>query len=799
MEFLRRVIYPAQTFLNCKRRNLDKVNVNILLIINLQEETMRTVIIILLSIIPLVSFSQLIPDFYLDYDEIMDSLYTLESMYPDKIDIFQIGTTVYDSLPIYAVKVSNNVMENRDVPRLLFVMQVHGEEIDMTQLPLKFIPMLVQNGGWPWSVYRDAVEIYFVPSANPEGMSVVMEELDITYRKNKRDNVGDGLFRFIPPLPLGYDSSGIDPNRNFDFNWIHGDTLWSIAHTERYDYYRGAYPFSEGMTDAIRDFAEEKHFSLGIVFHQSRSGNFSEKVIHSWDWEQCGKLTPDNDVIEYIGNELANQIAKLGGTGYYERNHAGGKYGNSHDWMYAKMGCYQYTVETSGIQQTSQSNLNIIINNNILGMRYLIERAIGFSFSTNWDELAQLTGIVTDGVTSEPLLAEVKIVGRESGLLAPRMTLPEFGRYRFILNHGGHTLQVSKPGYLTYTQALGIGSTQPTTHNVQLQPLPYHEVTGSILENGTLDPIDGTIYFSGNMMDTVEVVDGAFTVFLPESVYDIRFDSEGYVSRFDFLALDSQVMLDYVISPAQYFYDEDFESGSLGSWETGGDEWSIDAGDSHSGMYSVSDSPSALYENNVSGYIERSFDLTDDSTAHLTFWHKYYLEPEYDLGYVDVSLNGGTDWTSVAAYDLQEVDWRQEYIDLTPFCGNEIIIRFLLDTDATLTEPGWSIDDIAIRSSSDFLSVENPDEAPNRFYVENPYPNPFNSSTSIRFNLDKSSDMRISVFDVLGREIAVLNDQRLPAGLNMVKWSAEEVSSGIFFIRLASDDHESVKKILLLK
>ena len=762
---------------------------------------MRKVTAFLLILIPLVGFSQLIPDFYLNYDEIMDSLGTLEALYPDRMDIFQIGTTTFDSLPIYAVKISNNVHENRDKPRLLFVGQVHAEEIDMTQLPLNFCSQLVQNGGSPWSTYRNATEIYVVPSANPEGMNVVMDELDIYYRKNKRDNVGDGLFRFTPPPVLGYDSSGVDPSRNFDFNWIHGDTLWSIGHTERYDYYRGPYPFSEGMAIAIKDLAEEKHFCLSIIFHQSRSTNFSEKVIHAWNWRENGidtdKLAPDDDVLTYIGNELANKIAKLGSPGFYERNYSSSKYGNSHDWFYAKMGCYQYTVETSGIQLAVQSNLNTVINNNIDGIKYLIERAIGYPFTTG--NMAQLTGIVTDSVTGYSLYAEVKIVGRESGLFAPRMTIPEFGRYRFILNSGSHTLQVSKPGYQTYTATFGIGSSSPSIHNVALQPLPYYEVSGSVLEFETLNPIDGTIYFAGNMQDTVQIIDGSFSVSLPESEYEIRIDADGYVSRFDTINVNSVYQVDYILSPVDYVYDEDFESG-LGEWETGGDySWNTDASESHSGMYSAADSPSSDYVNSTFGYIQKTFDLSDYAAAHLSFWHKYYLEPEYDFGYVSVSIDNGTDWTDLAEFDLQDVDWGKEYLDLTPFCGDQVIVRFALSTDENLVEPGWNIDDISVAAAETLVHADDPENIPDKFYVDNPYPNPFNSSTSIRFSLDKPSSVKVKIFDVSGRLVVTLLDKELPAGLNSLKWDAKNTSSGIFFMRFETENHQLVKKILLLK
>jgi len=79
------------------------------------------------------------------------------------------------------------------------------------------------------------------------------------------------------------------------------------------------------------------------------------------------------------------------------------------------------------------------------------------------------------------------------------------------------------------------------------------------------------------------------------------------------------------------------------------------------------------------------------------------------------------------------------------------------------------------------------------------YPNPFNGSTAVRFNVPRTADIEISVFDVSGRKVDNLATSRFSAGSHTVIWSPENLSSGIYFVRLKSGDSISARKIAYLK
>jgi hypothetical protein len=88
---------------------------------------------------------------------------------------------------------------------------------------------------------------------------------------------------------------------------------------------------------------------------------------------------------------------------------------------------------------------------------------------------------------------------------------------------------------------------------------------------------------------------------------------------------------------------------------------------------------------------------------------------------------------------------------------------------------------------------------PQSFTLEQNYPNPFNPSTTITFELPKPSHVSLSVFDLLGREVSVLVNERRNAGAHEVKFDASGFSSGVYFYRLQAGDFVRTRKFVLLR
>ena len=96
--------------------------------------------------------------------------------------------------------------------------------------------------------------------------------------------------------------------------------------------------------------------------------------------------------------------------------------------------------------------------------------------------------------------------------------------------------------------------------------------------------------------------------------------------------------------------------------------------------------------------------------------------------------------------------------------------------------------------------TDRPSLTPSDFTLYQNYPNPFNPSTSIQFDLGTSSAVSLTIYDISGREASRLLDHaRLNAGAHVVNFDASALASGVYFYRLESGSHNSVKKMMLIK
>ncbi|RPI12299.1 MAG: T9SS C-terminal target domain-containing protein [Ignavibacteriae bacterium] len=110
-----------------------------------------------------------------------------------------------------------------------------------------------------------------------------------------------------------------------------------------------------------------------------------------------------------------------------------------------------------------------------------------------------------------------------------------------------------------------------------------------------------------------------------------------------------------------------------------------------------------------------------------------------------------------------------------------------------------------VNPDSILVSVSHKPIKVKEFKLFSAYPNPFNPVTNIKFDLPKEdrsqkSEVKLSIFDVLGRGVAILVDEKLTPGTYEVQWNAENYSSGLYFIKLTTETgFTAVQKIVLMK
>jgi hypothetical protein len=216
--------------------------------------------------------------------------------------------------------------------------------------------------------------------------------------------------------------------------------------------------------------------------------------------------------------------------------------------------------------------------------------------------------------------------------------------------------------------------------------------------------------------------------------------------------------------------------------------------------------------------------------------------PGYGIISMYASEDGGASWTPIAG-NLEEypngsgsgpsIRWVSIlYVEDKPiyFAGTSVGLFSTTKLDSMNTvwvQEGAStignvvIDMIDVRQSDGFVvvgthgngaystyiteypsAVEEEEETAGQiasFTLHPAYPNPFNATTTIRFNLPHAGIAKLKVYNVLGQEVATVVDGHLSAGEHQVKWTADKMASGTYLVRLNFEDYSETQKVVLLK
>jgi hypothetical protein len=165
---------------------------------------------------------------------------------------------------------------------------------------------------------------------------------------------------------------------------------------------------------------------------------------------------------------------------------------------------------------------------------------------------------------------------------------------------------------------------------------------------------------------------------------------------------------------------------------------------------------------------------------------------------------GGVSANNVARFNTQTNTWStlgtgssngvNNYVRALAVVGNEVFVG------GWFTSAGGIASTFIARWNSGTSRVEQlSPTAPKTFLLEQNYPNPFNPSTTIRYQLPVASEVKLEVYDVLGKKIATLVNERQSAGSYQVVWNASGLSSGTYFYRLQAGTFVETKKMIMVK
>ncbi len=553
------------------------------------------------------------------YSESAAFLDSLRMLYPQVVSAkFSIGQSG-EGRDIWAVRLSDNPDVDEDEPEVLLDCLHHAREVMASEFGIMFAEYLAQNYGTDPEIswLLDNRELYIVPIVNPDGF-VYNETTDPNgggmWRKTRRDN-GDGTF-------------GVDPNRNYPYNWAYDDVGSSgVTSSETY---RGPYAGSEPIVQSMMNFINAHNFRTGNSVH-----TYSNLTLYPWGY--TSGPTPDDAIFDHMAAEMTKENGYTPGQPgqiLYDVN------GGSFDWYYGGTTNHQkifsFSNEIGGTSDgfwPAESRRQPLFEENIWPNIYLLRAAGPF--------VAAHSPVVTSVAPAKG------VAPGEDGLLD--FTIENQSAVSSTL--GGNFHLVSDDPWVQFSTASGtFGSLTPmAAMTLGTAAIPF-----------SVDP----------GCPQGHRVDFTVTVTMPEG--------------------DLGYPLHFTVGQAPSLFADDFESGT-GSWSLSGN-WSLTTAVSNSPSSSLTDSPGGDYSNNSGTAATLNGTWLASS---LGFWTRYSIEQGWDYGYVQVSADGGP-WTTLQSYTGLQNTWVYQEIDLGAYAGQNLAFRFALETDTSVVDDGWYIDDVAL-------------------------------------------------------------------------------------------------------
>lgn len=240
------------------------------------------------------------------------------------------------------------------------------------------------------------------------------------------------------------------------------------------------------------------------------------------------------------------------------------------------------------------------------------------------------------------------------------------------------------------------------------------------------------------------------------------------------------------------------DSISQNYWIPG--SWGIKALNAHSGnqVWALTPAGGSYNYLTVNGYQN----LSSAPNPYLDFFIKKADGGTGALS-IEVSNNGGQTWTVIAQPSFNGANYQRYTYSLANYRQNNVVLRIGAYSPYGNT---YLLDDITIGDSTGFTGVEDfAGVIPVEYELSQNYPNPFNPSTTIRYAVPNESKVSISIFNLLGQEVATLVNEIKLAGYHEVQFNAANLSSGVYLYRInavssvGSKEFTSTRKFILLK
>ena len=771
--------------------------------------------------------------------EVNAQLDSMKIHYPNLITT---KTSIGNSLegrPMYMVKISDNPDIDETEPEILYTALHHAREPQSMMQMIYFMYYLLENYNSNPSVQYlvNNREMYFIPVLNPDG-----------YEYNRATNPGGGgMWRKNRKNNGG--SYGVDLNRNYG-----PYTYWNAPNggsstDPSSDTYRGTAPFSEPETTNLKNFLATRYFKNALNYH-----TYSNLLIYPYG--ALEQETPDSAIFR----EFARDITAYNGYAYGTDQQTVGysTRGNSDDYFYdgdialnhGKIFAMTPEVGSTGFWPSQPEIFPLAIENLMPNIYYAYVAGefvslINPNFSQQYFNPGDNVDLVIPQLKNKGL-SDASSISLSLSSDNPLITITSGN-----INVGDIASRTTVNN--NQNLSFAIGSTMQADVNVKM--LVTVSTSGTPMFTDTLSFITGTpiMVFSDSTNDplllwnvtysptTSPKWEATTTSFhsSPTSFTDSKNGS--YIDNATVtMTLKNSIDLSTRTNPRLSFWTKyDMESGyDYGQVEVStnnGSNW-LPLSGSYTSVGSGSFQPAGepLYNGTQSSWVNEIMDLSNYNTAQVKL--KYELKTD-----VSVTRDGWyADDIAVIVYGLIPV----ELSSFTASRVNEnVVVNWITSTEtnnmgfdierrSTNNNLGWIklgfvngkgttteksdytfTDKNPVEGKSYyrlkqidfdgsykiFNSAEVDFETVKEYSLSQNYPNPFNPSTEINFSIAKSGNATLTVYNILGSEVAKLVNGYMEAGKHSVKFDANNLTSGVYFYTLKSGNFASTKKMMLTK
>lgn len=386
-------------------------------------------------------------DTYPSYDQYITMMTTFATNYPNICRLVNVGYTAEGRQLLFAV-ISDNVNTREAEPRFSYSSSMHGDEVTCYVNLLRLIDYLLDNYGTVSQVTTmvNGMEIWICPLENPDG----------TYAGGNASVSG----------ATRYNGNGVDLNRNYR------------------DMLGADHPDGEAwQPETIRMMA------LCDSLHFVASGNFHGGAeVANYPWDTKAALHTDDNWFQFVSNEFADQAQANGPAGYFTSVTSTG-ITNGYAWYEVDGSRQDYwnywgrsreiCFEVSDTKMPAASTMPTY-------WAALYPSLLDFMQQASYG----IRGIITDGCSGNPMVANVTIQGHELDNSDVFSELP-MGDYYRPVKAGTYTIVVSASGYVTQTFTnISVSDYAVTTLNVTLTPAPPvsdFSASATTTCNGTID------------------------------------------------------------------------------------------------------------------------------------------------------------------------------------------------------------------------------------------------------------------------------------------------------------------------